>query len=632
MKHIIILGDGMADWPVKSLGDKTLLQYAKTPYMDKLACMGRNGRLITVAEGFHPGSEVANMSVLGYDLPKVYEGRGPLEAASIGVDLQPGEIAMRCNLICVEGEILKNHSSGHISTEEADVLIKYLQENLGDDRVRFHTGVQYRHLLVIKGGNKELDCTPPHDVPLKPFRPLMVKPLVPEAQETADLINDLILKSQELLKNHHIDPNLYVEYNVKRGLRDSAGKGVLTGLTEISDVNGYNLINGRQIPADGRLYYQGINVQDIISGLNGRRFGFEETIYLLIFGKLPDKEELSRFLDMMSDMEELGGRFVRDVVMKGTNANIMNAMQRCVLALYTYDDNPEDISPENVLRQSLELIAKLPEIAVYSYHAYRHFRKDDTLFIRNPQKGLSLAENILLMLRPDGKYTELEAKVLDIALILHAEHGGGNNSTFTVRVTSSTGTDTYSAIAAGIGSLKGPLHGGANIQVADMFQHLKENIKDWTSVDEIDTYYTRMLNKEVYNKTGLIYGIGHAVYTISDPRALLLKELARDLAREKGRESEFAFLELLEERAIATFGRVKNNGKTVSSNIDFYSGFVYEMIGLPQEIFTPLFAMARIVGWCAHRNEELTFDGKRIIRPAYKNVLDDLAYIPIKKR
>ena len=338
---------------------------------------------------------------------------------------------------------------------------------------------------------------------------------------------------QELLKNHHIDPNLYVEYDVKRGLRDSAGKGVLTGLTEISDVNGYNLINGRQIPADGRLYYQGINVQDIISGLKGRRFGFEETIYLLIFGKLPDKDELSRFLDVMFDMEDLGGRFVRDVVMKGTNANIMNAMQRCVLALYTYDDNPEDISPENVLRQSLELIAKLPEIAVYSYHAYRHFRKDDTLFIRNPQRGLSLAENILLMLRPDGKYTELEAKVLDIALILHAEHGGGNNSTFTTHVVTSSGTDTYSSTAASIGSLKGPRHGGANLKVQNRCSDLKAHVEHWDNEDEIVDYLQKVLNKEAFDHAGLIYGMGHAVYTLSDPREVILKSFSQALAEEK---------------------------------------------------------------------------------------------------
>lgn len=358
-------------------------------------------------------------------------------------------------------------------------------------------------------------------------------------EDSGQLRDKMRFFEQELLKNHHIDPNLYVEYNVKRGLRDSAGKGVLTGLTEISDVNGYNLINGRQIPADGRLYYQGINVQDIISGLNGRRFGFEETIYLLIFGKLPDKEELSRFLDMMSDMEELGGRFVRDVVMKGTNANIMNAMQRCVLALYTYDDNPEDISPENVLRQSLELIAKLPEIAVYSYHAYRHFRKDDTLFIRNPQKGLSLAENILLMLRPDGKYTELEAKVLDIALILHAEHGGGNNSTFTTHVVTSSGTDTYSSTAASIGSLKGPRHGGANLKVQNMFADLKAHVEHWDNEDEIVDYLKKVLNKEAFDHAGLIYGMGHAVYTLSDPREVILKRFAQALAEEKGMTEEF---------------------------------------------------------------------------------------------
>ena len=440
-------------------------------------------------------------------------------------------------------------------------------------------------------------------------------------EDSGQLRDKMRFFEQELLKNHHIDPNLYVEYNVKRGLRDSAGKGVLTGLTEISDVNGYNLINGRQIPADGRLYYQGINVQDIISGLNGRRFGFEETIYLLIFGKLPDKEELSRFLDMMSDMEELGGRFVRDVVMKGTNANIMNAMQRCVLALYTYDDNPEDISPENVLRQSLELIAKLPEIAVYSYHAYRHFRKDDTLFIRNPQKGLSLAENILLMLRPDGKYTELEAKVLDIALILHAEHGGGNNSTFTTHVVTSSGTDTYSSTAASIGSLKGPRHGGANLKVQNMFADLKSHVDQdhWDNEDEIITYLKKVLNKEAFDHSGLIYGMGHAVYTLSDPREVILKRFAKALAEEKGRMKEFALYELVESLAGKMIKEQRNLQKNVCANVDFYSGFVYSMLGIPQELFTPIFAIARMPGWSAHRLEELT-NANKIIRPAYKYV------------
>lgn len=436
---------------------------------------------------------------------------------------------------------------------------------------------------------------------------------------------------QELLKNHHIDPNLYVEYDVKRGLRDSAGKGVLTGLTEISDVNGYNLINGRQIPADGRLYYQGINVHDLISGLKGRRFGFEETIYLLIFGKLPDKDELARFLDVMSDMEDLGGRFVRDVVMKGTNANIMNAMQRCVLALYTYDDNPEDISPENVLRQSLELIAKLPEIAVYSYHAYRHFRKDDTLFIRNPQRGLSLAENILLMLRPDGKYTELEAKVLDIALILHAEHGGGNNSTFTTHVVSSTGTDTYSAVAASLGSLKGPRHGGANLKVENMFSDIKSHVKDWKNDDEIYAYLEKIVNKEAFDQSGLIYGMGHAVYTLSDPRAVILKEYARSLSEEKGLTEEFMLYSKVEQLASELLTGRKNLHKPICCNVDFYSGFVYSMLGIPTQMFTPIFAISRIAGWSAHRIEELVNEGK-IIRPAYKYVGHHRAYVPLDER
>ena len=452
-------------------------------------------------------------------------------------------------------------------------------------------------------------------------------------EDSGQLRDKMRFFEQELLKNHHIDPNLYVEYNVKRGLRDSAGKGVLTGLTEISDVNGYNLINGRQIPADGRLYYQGINVQDIISGLNGRRFGFEETIYLLIFGKLPDKEELSRFLDMMSDMEELGGRFVRDVVMKGTNANIMNAMQRCVLALYTYDDNPEDISPENVLRQSLELIAKLPEIAVYSYHAYRHFRKDDTLFIRNPQKGLSLAENILLMLRPDGKYTELEAKVLDIALILHAEHGGGNNSTFTTHVVTSSGTDTYSSTAASIGSLKGPRHGGANLKVQNMFADLKSHVDQdhWDNEDEIITYLKKVLNKEAFDHAGLIYGMGHAVYTLSDPREVILKRFAQALAEEKGMTEEFELYNRVENIAGKLIMEHRKLFKNVCANVDFYSGFVYSMLGIPVELYTPIFAIARVVGWSAHRMEELV-NADKIIRPAYKSVAEKRIYQPIDKR
>ena len=424
---------------------------------------------------------------------------------------------------------------------------------------------------------------------------------------------------ETLLNNHRIDPNLYIEYDVKRGLRDSAGKGVLTGLTEISDVNAYDLVNGRKIPAEGSLYYQGYNIYDLVNGLEGHKFGFEETIYLLLFGQLPSEKELEMFKEVMAQFETLSGRFVRDVVMKASNADIMNSMQRCILTLYTYDSRPEDISAENVLRQSIELIAKLPLIAVYSYHSYRHFRRDETLFIRNPQKGLSLAENILLMLRPDSTYTELEAKVLDIALMLHAEHGGGNNSTFTTHVVTSSGTDTYSSVAASIGSLKGPRHGGANLKVQDMFADIKAHVKNWTDEAEVEAYLCRILNKEAFDHSGLIYGMGHAVYTLSDPREVILKKFARKLAQEKGMMEEFALYELVERLGSRLVMEQRKMFKNVCANVDFYSGFVYTMLGIPKELFTPIFAIARIPGWSAHRLEEILNAGK-IIRPAYKYV------------
>ena len=406
---------------------------------------------------------------------------------------------------------------------------------------------------------------------------------------------------------------------------------MLTGLTEISDVNGFEFVNGRRLPADGSLYYQGINVTDLVSGLNGRKFGFEETIYLLMFGKLPTQAQLDEFLTVMFAMEELGGRFVRDVVMKASNRNIMNALQRCVLTLYTYDSNPEDISASNVLRQSMELIAKLPIIAAYSYHSYRHFRKGETLFIRNPQKGLSLAENFLLMLRPDSKYTELEAKVLDIALILHAEHGGGNNSTFTTHVVTSSGTDTYSSIAASLGSLKGPRHGGANLKVQHMFADIKEHVSDWTSETEVEAYLRKILNKEAFDRSGLIYGMGHAVYTISDPREVILKKFARKLAEEKGMMEEFALYETVERLAGRLIMEQRRAQKNVCANVDFYSGFVYTMLNIPEELFTPLFAIARIPGWSAHRLEEL-LNASKIIRPAYKYVGAHIPYVPMEER
>lgn len=443
----------------------------------------------------------------------------------------------------------------------------------------------------------------------------------------------IIYKLSEEAKNAcKIENELFTKFNVKRGLRNEDGTGVLVGLTKVGNVVGYErLPEGGLVPIPGKLFYRGLDLEDIAHGLiKEKRFGFEEVAYLLLSGHLPDKEELLSFKELINDNMPLEQKTTMNILdLEGQN--IMNILARCVLEMYTFDATPDDTSRDNLMRQSIQLISKFPTIIAYAYNILRHSTQGRSLHIRHPQENLSIAENFLFMLQRN--YTELDARTLDLLLVLQAEHGGGNNSTFTVRVTSSTGTDTYSSIAAGIGSLKGPLHGGANIQVVDMFNHLKENISDWKSVKEIDRYFNMMLRKEAYDRSGLIYGIGHAVYTISDPRAILLKELARDLAKEKKREEEFAFLELLEERAIETFTNFKGKGgKRVSSNVDFYSGFVYEMIGLPTEIYTPLFAMARIVGWTAHRIEELHFDGKRIIRPAYKNVLDEYAYTPLNER
>ncbi len=452
-----------------------------------------------------------------------------------------------------------------------------------------------------------------------------------DVKKDGELQKSVSLLEAELLRNHRIDSSLYEQYDVKQGLRDSNGKGVLTGLTEISDVCATDVIDGNTVPSDGRLYYQGINVMDLVKGLEGRRFGFEEVTYLLLFGKLPNEQELEMFLNVMFELQTLGGRFVRDIIMRASNPNIMNAMQRCILTLYSYDSSPDDINPKNVFRQSLELINKIPLIAVYSYHSYRHFRKNETLLIRNPKKGLSLAENILLMLRPDGKYTELEAKVLDVALILHAEHGGGNNSTFTTHVVTSSGTDTYSALAASIGSLKGPKHGGANLKVQEMFRDMKQNIKDWSDESEITAYLEKILDKKAFDHSGLIYGMGHAVYTLSDPREVILKKYARKLADEKGLSDEFNFYDRVEHLASELIMNRRKVHKNVCANVDFYSGFVYTMLGIPEELFTPIFAIARISGWSAHRLEEL-LNGNKIIRPAYKYVGQHIDYTPIKER
>lgn len=427
--------------------------------------------------------------------------------------------------------------------------------------------------------------------------------------------------SDDVKTTCRIDNELFTEYGVKRGLRNEDGSGVLVGLTNIGNVEGYRRDeNGFPQPMEGKLFYRGHELKELVAPVQaGKRFGFEETAFLLLSGRLPDDEELEAFRGLINDNMPLDHRMmVRLIDLEGSD--IMNILSRCVLEMYTFDPEPDDLSRENLMRQSINLIAKFPTIIAYAYNCYRHSQQGRSLHIRHPKEQLGIAENFLYMLRKDD-YTELDARMLDLLLITQAEHGGGNNSTFTVRVTSSTRTDTYSSIAAGIGSLKGSLHGGANIKVVDMFHHLMDNISDWTDVEEIDLYLNRMLDREAYDRTGLIYGLGHAVYTLSDPRAEVLKGLADSLAREKGMERQFEFLKLIEKEGRKCLAARRRSDKPVCANLDFYSGFIYEMIGLPEEIFTPIFAMARIVGWTAHRIEELNFEGRRIIRPAYMNVL-----------
>lgn len=446
----------------------------------------------------------------------------------------------------------------------------------------------------------------------------------------------LIYKLSETVKStSRIEKDLFTQFNVKRGLRNEDNTGVLVGLTKVGDVVGYERIPEGGLKAiPGKLYYRGIDLEDLVRGIEAeKRLGFEETAFLLLSGYLPDKEELKTFSSIINESMVLDPKMKMNIL-ELEGQNIMNILARSVLEMYTYDPEPDDITRENLVRQSIDLIAKFPTIVAYAYNILRHSQQGRSLHIRHPLENASIAENFLHMTKGPRRYTDLDVKLLDLCLVLHAEHGGGNNSTFTVRVTSSTQTDTYSSIASGIGSLKGPLHGGANIEVIEMFDHLKEAITNWKDVKEIDKYLNKMLNKDAYDRSGLIYGIGHAVYTISDPRAILLKDLARDLAEEKGLQKEFAFLELLEERSINAFMTFKGTGinKQVSTNVDFYSGFVYQAIGLPTEVFTPLFAMSRVTGWTAHRIEELNFASKRIIRPAYKNVGEKLPFVPLNKR
>ena len=432
--------------------------------------------------------------------------------------------------------------------------------------------------------------------------------------------------------SHTIDPELYTKYSVKRGLRDLSGQGVLTGLTEIGEIKAYTIDECEYVPCEGQLFYRGYDIEEIVAGfIKDDRFGFEEVTYLLLFGELPSKEELASFCELLAKYRTLPTSFVRDIIMKAPSKDMMNTLARSVLTLYSYDEKADDISIPNVLRQSLQLISLFPLLSVYGYQAYRHYHDGESLFIHTPKTELSTAENILTILRPDQKYTKLEARILDIALVIHAEHGGGNNSTFTNHVVTSSGTDTYSAVAASLGSLKGPKHGGANIKVVQMFEDMKKNIKNWEDEKEVREYLHKLLNKQAFDNAGLIYGMGHAVYSLSDPRAKILKSFVEKLSVEKGMTKEFVLYSNVERLAPEVIASERKMFKGVSANVDFYSGFVYSMLGLPVELYTPIFAIARISGWSAHRLEELINAGK-IIRPAYKNVAKHKPYVSMDER
>ncbi len=446
----------------------------------------------------------------------------------------------------------------------------------------------------------------------------------------SEITPEIISLSEKCIKNGTINPELYNKYDVKRGLRDKHGKGVLTGLTEIGEVKSYTIDDGEIIPCEGKLYYHGVDIEKLVDGFaSDNRFGFEETTYLLLFGELPTKEQLDNFCSILSDYRSLPTSFVRDIIMKAPSQDMMNTLARSVLTMYSYDENPDDTSLQNVLRQCLQMISIFPLLSVYGYQAHRHYQYGKSLFIHTPPRELSTAETILYTLRADKKYTPLEAKLLDACLVVHAEHGGGNNSTFTTHVVSSSGTDTYSTIAASLGSLKGPRHGGANKKVIQMFSDMKEKVKDWTNEDEVREYLKGILNKTEFDKSGLIYGIGHAVYTISDPRTEILKKMIRPLAAEKNKLDELALYEMVERIAPELLKEKRN--RAVSANVDFYSGFIYSMLELPLELYTPIFAISRISGWSAHRVEDIMNSGK-IIRPAYKNVAKHSQYLPLNER
>lgn len=440
-------------------------------------------------------------------------------------------------------------------------------------------------------------------------------------------INDYSKKQADMcIDNDSIPKALYTDYGVKKGLRDENGQGVLTGLTNISSVRAFDVIDGEKVPCDGELLYRGYDVTKLVKGAGDKRFIFEESAYLLLFGELPDATQLEEFRHIIANCMELPTNFTRDVIMKAPSADIMNSMTRSILTLASYDDRKDDLSIENVLRQSIQLISTFPMLAVYGYHAYNHYERDDSMYIHRPDKELSLAENFLRMLRPDMKYTPLETHVLDIALLLHMEHGGGNNSSFTTRVVTSSGSDTYSAIAAAMSSLKGRKHGGANLMVMNMMEDIRAHIKDYHDEEEIEHYLNKILNKEAFDKKGLIYGMGHAVYSLSDPRERVFKGFVEQLANAKGRAEDMALYNNIERIAPMLIAKERKIFKGVSPNVDFYSGFVYDMLDIPKELYTPLFAIARIVGWSAHRIEELVTTDK-IIRPAYKSLVTKREYV-----
>jgi citrate synthase len=445
--------------------------------------------------------------------------------------------------------------------------------------------------------------------------------------------DDLITRySNMATSSSAIDPELYAKLDVKRGLRDLNGRGVLAGLTNIGEVQATKIVDGQPVPAPGKLIYRGVDIEDIVNGfLADGRFGFEETCYLLLFGELPSRDEMESFKALLCELQRLPDGFTRDMILNAPSRDMMNVLARGVLALYSFDDNADDTSVKNVLLQCLRLIACFPSLAVYGYQAYSHYHGNNSLIIHSPSNDLSIAENILYMLRPDSAYTHLEAILLDMALVLHAEHGGGNNSTFVSHVVSSTGTDTYSVMAAALGSLKGPKHGGANIKVIHMFDEMKQCLQDWEDDDQITAYLEALLNKQAFDGSGLIYGVGHAVYSISDPRAVIFKEQVKRLAIEKGLQREFGLYEKVERLAPEVISRTRKIYKGVSINIDFYSGFVHSMLNIPQEMFTPIFAISRIAGWSAHHIEEIVGGGK-IIRPAYKSIAARHTYVPLGER